>query len=355
MASLRLRDRDAIITREGLIFRVLGYTHPLNGYICDVEYAPAEIFKSKNPRAFRTYGKRCFYKFYEDEGWHFVEKNFPEYLLVHKPLNKKVVGVKKFNIAEIRKPEEKLRELIEKEPKDDLLKTLQKVFKIVIDASNLSTANFGVFGSLLHGFYHPNFSDIDLIVYGRENIMQIREVLQELYMDNSSSFVNEFKDNTPIRGKNWRFKNISPEEYIWHQKRKIVYSVFQDEASKRTVKVEFEPVKEWNEIRNEYGEIEKITRRGWIKALLHVKDDGDCFFMPSIYQVETIKILEGPKVEDITRVVSYLEEFRMQAWGNETVYVEGNLEKVETQHGSFHQVTLTYGPKYYEQVLKVAK
>jgi hypothetical protein len=49
-----------------------------------------------------------------------------------------------------------------------------------------------------------------------------------------------------------------------------------------------------------------------------------------------------------------MEEFRMQARKNETVYVEGNLEEVITQKRSFYQIALTYCPRYYEQVLKVA-
>jgi predicted nucleotidyltransferase len=85
-------------------------------------------------------------------------------------------------------------------------------------------------------------------------------------------------------------------------------------------------------------------------------DDSEAPFMPSIYHVEAVKIVEGPRVEDLRRVVSYLEEFRMQAWRGETVYAEGNLERVETRGGEgFHQITLTYGPRYYEQVLKVAE
>jgi len=49
--NLALRDRDAIETAEGLIFRVFGYSHPSNAYICDAEYASAKIFQSKDPRA----------------------------------------------------------------------------------------------------------------------------------------------------------------------------------------------------------------------------------------------------------------------------------------------------------------
>jgi predicted nucleotidyltransferase len=44
MADLKLRDRDAIQTAEGIIFRVFGYNHPQTSYICDAEYANSKIF-----------------------------------------------------------------------------------------------------------------------------------------------------------------------------------------------------------------------------------------------------------------------------------------------------------------------
>jgi len=356
LASLRLRDRDTIITREGLIFRVFGYTHPPEAYVCDAEYAPSTLFKSSNPKAYRTDGEKVFYKFYEDEGWHFVEEKFPQYMIPYEPIGRRVVGVRISDVVSFRKPEEALKRLIEKEPKDELLKALQKVLEATALNSDLPLEDFGVFGSLLQGFYHPRFSDIDIIVYGRKNLERIREVLQELYKDKGSRFSNEFEDSSSVRGKVWRFKNISPKEFVWHQRRKLIYGVFHDEASKRAIKVEFEPVKGWSEICNEYSQIKKITREGWVKAYLRIKDDSDAAFMPSVYHVEVVKIIEGPSVKDLTRVVSYLEEFRMQAWNDETVYVEGNLEKVETRDGEgFHQITLTYGSRYYEQVLKVVE
>jgi predicted nucleotidyltransferase len=139
---------------------------------------------------------------------------------------------------------------------------------------------------------------------------------------------------------------------VQHQRRKLIYGIFHDEASKRAIKVEFEPVKSWSEIQSEYSVIKRITWEGWVRAILLVKDDSEAPYMPAIYYVEPLKIVEGAKVEDLRRIVSYLEEFRMQAWRDETVYVEGNLERVETNSGSFQQITLTYGPRYYEQVIK---
>jgi predicted nucleotidyltransferase len=77
--------------------------------------------------------------------------------------------------------------------------------------------------------------------------------------------------------------------------------------------------------------------------------------MPSIYQIEPLKTTSQTKPESIKRILSYVEEFRMQVKKDETVTVEGNLEKVTTARDSFHQIILTYAPRYYEQVLKVTK
>ncbi len=355
MAPLRLRDRDAIVTREGLIFRVFGYSHPANAYICDVEYAPANIFKSDNLKAFRSIGHEVFYKFYEDEGWKFVKKNFSQYMIFHKMLCKNVVGVKLPNVVKVRKPDGKLRQLINKKLTDELLVALQDVLELVINHSGLSIANFGVFGSMLHGFYHPKFSDIDLIIYGSSNIAKLRETLQELYSDKYSPFRNEFENAESIEGKKWRFKNYSPSEFMWHQQRKMVYGLYSDEQSRRVIKTEFEPVKDWREIEYKNFVETKIVQKGWVKMLARISEDNDAPFIPSVYTIQPIKVLNGPReAEDAIRVVSYMEEFRLQAMRDEKVYIEGNLEEVTTSKDSFHQIALTYCPKYYEQVLKVA-
>ena len=354
MAALRLRDRDAIVTKKGLIFRVFGYSHPSDAYICDVEYAPAEIFKSNNPKAFRSKGQSVFYKFYEDEGWKFIKNNFPQYMIFHEMLRGNIVGVKHHNIAKVRKPKMELRKLISEEPKDGLLTALQNVLELATKHSGLSVKNFGVFGSLLHGFYNPKFSDIDLIIYGRENSAKLRETLQELYEDKHSALKNEFESNESIRGKNWRFQSYSPKEFVWHQQRKMIYALFNDKKSGRIIKTEFEPVKEWKEIRDKHLFGTKIVQKGWVKLFAHVIDDQDAPFIPSVYGIKPLKVLRGTSgAEEVIRVVSYIEEFRMQAQKDEEVYVEGNLEKVETSKESFHQITLTYCPRYYEQVLKV--
>jgi predicted nucleotidyltransferase len=349
---VKLRDRDSIVTEDGIIFRVYGYNHPPNGYVCDPEYASTNIFKSLNPRARRGKNAPLYYKFFADEGLKLILKEYPQYTIFYEPLQKQLVGINTEDIKETRRPETGFQQLIAKEPKDALHKAFHDLHRLVSSRSGLPESKFGVFGSLLHGFYHPKFSDIDLIVYSREGLKKLCEALADLYRE-GDVLCNEFDSMKAVEGKNWMFVNYTLKDYLWHQRRKLIYGYFKTKG--RVVKAEFEPVKKWDEIRNEYSKDTRITNAGWIKAVVKVTDDQDAPFIPSIYPIDVVEVLEGPKVDEVKRIFSYMEEFRMQAKQDERILVEGNLEKVVTGNKTFHQITLTYGPRYYEQTLKVIR
>lgn len=358
MPHLKLRDRDGIVTKEGLIFRVFGYSHPANAYICDAEYASADIFKSADPRAPRDgAGKsKVFYKFYDDEGWKFIHQNYPQYTIQHEMLGVKVLGVNYVDIAQTRQPPERLLELADMEPADKLHAATLRVLTTAMERTGLSVENFGVFGSMLHGFHHPDYSDIDLLIYGVKQNEKMRETLSALYAEQDSGFSNEFDTDAAIAGKKWRFKNFTQKEFLWHQKRKFIYGLYDDRArSGRVIKAEFEPVKDWSEIKSEYDPQTRIVRKDWVRIKARVVADVDAPFIPSVYGIEPLEVLSGPRTAlEATRIISYMEEFRQQAQKDETIIVEGSLEEVVSPTGSFHQIALTYCPRYYEQTLKVA-
>jgi predicted nucleotidyltransferase len=353
LAPLNLRDRDSILTKEGLLFRVFGYSHPPNKYICDAEYASADIFTSTDPRAPRTGGNQHFYKFYNDEGMKLIFKRYPQYTVFHEMLQQKVVAVNPAG-AEVRKPEKRLPELMAAEPKDKLVDATQRVLSTMLKQSGLHMTDFGVFGSMLHGFHHPDYSDIDLVVYGRKQNAKMRQVLAKQYADGASGFRNEFSNPDVMEGKRWLYKNLTVKEFLWHQRRKQIYGLFNDKKSGRVTKAEFEPVKAWSEITSEYDPEARIKQKGWVKIKARIIDDTDAPFIPSIYIIKPLEVLSGPReAAEAVRIFSYMEEFRLQAQNDEVVYVEGNLEEVVSPKCGFHQVTLTYCPRYYEQVLKV--
>jgi predicted nucleotidyltransferase len=349
----RLRDRDAIVSREGIIFRVYGYWHLPRAYVCDPEYAHGSIYKSENPRAYRAEGKQVYYKFYADEGLKFICQNYPRHTVWAKPLSKRLVAVHKKDVWEKRQPEQRLQSLVRRQPTDSLLKALHSVLDLITQRSNLSLSDFGVFGSLLHGFYHPEYSDLDFTVYGRDKLSRLTETLTALYKEARSLLRNEYADAGAVENKQWKFANYSKREYLQHQAKKRIYGVINHKQSGRRIKVEFEPIKPWDEINSDYTDVTRISQEGWVKLKARVTDARDAAFMPSAYQIEPVRIIQGARVHDLRRILSFVEEFRLQAEQDDLVLVEGNLEKVLSTKETFHQVTLTHGPRYYEQTLKI--
>ncbi|MBS7641587.1 MAG: nucleotidyltransferase domain-containing protein [Candidatus Bathyarchaeia archaeon] len=349
---MRLRDRDYIVGVEGILFRVLGYLHPPDGYVCEPEYAPKTIFKSSNPRAPRGYPEVAYFKFYGDEGLKFVEKNYPSYRIYVKPLRTYLVGVPLELISAIRKPQDGLTRIMEASSRDKLLNDTVEIVDILCETANLSVSDIGVFGSILHGFHNPNLSDIDLVIYGSRCIVKLKECLSELYSMEDSRLRNEY--DFPVEKPRWIFRNYSLKEYIFHERRKMIYGKYWD--GDRWVKVEFEPVKSYDEYRDEYTEIVSIDKVGWVKLESVIVDDSSVYFTPAVYGVEVTKLVSGPREAlDTSKIVSYIDEFRLQAWRDEEVYVEGMLERVIRRDRVEYQVSLTYCDRYVDQVLKLRR
>lgn len=357
MANLKLRDRDAIQSHEGIIFRVFGYSHPKDAYLCDAEYASSKIFQSTDPRAPREGRSELYYKFYNDEGMKLVNKKYSQYIVNHEMLGLKLVGVPAPLITEVRQPQPRLQELLKKGSTDQLLSAMERVLNIASSKSAVPLESFGVFGSMLHGFHHPIYSDIDFTIYGKAENRKICQTNSQLYSDSSTGLSNEFESDEVMKGKRWLFKNFSVKDFVWHQRRKYIYGLYDDRKnSGRIIKAEFEPVKAWPEIKNEYDPNARIKQRGWVKLKARVIADDDGPFIPSVYGIEPLEVVSGPREAlEAVRVFSYMEEFRQQVNRDEVVIVEGNLEEVQSSSGSFLQVTLTYCPRYYEQVLRALR
>nr|MDO8100370.1 nucleotidyltransferase domain-containing protein [Candidatus Njordarchaeota archaeon] len=281
--------------------------------------------------------------------------NYPQYQLFDKPLQTKLVGLTAEQIVELRRPEEKLNSLLEKNQSsgDKLLAALREVMDLVTSHSKLRQRDFGVFGSILHGFHHPEFSDLDFIVYGRRNAQILRETLRGIYDSPKLRLVNEFDDAKKwAEGRHWYFEDMPLEEFSELSKRKMIYGIYRSPKAKRNFKVEFEPVKEWAEINEKYDPDSRVRKIGWIRAIAEVLNDSDSFLMPSVYLIEVKKLLSGSSLGPIDHIISFVEEFRGQAEVGEKVLVEGSLEEVSDSEGRRYQITLTRTEDYYKQVLK---
>lgn len=350
---MKFRDRDAPVSPEGIIFRVFGYDHPKDSAFCDVEYAPESIYQSTEKRAVRDGGSEKYYKFYFDGGLKYVRNKYPQYVLSHTFLGD-AVGIRSDQLREVRRPDESLRKIFNNDLHDPLLDTMREILEHVFEISKLKLDNFGVFGSIMHQFYNVRYSDIDLIIYGQNELQELYHVLGVLYDDPQTSFHNEFEKwtiNDPPE--HWNFKRYSKEEYGWYQKRKHIYSVYDSKLLGRTVKIEWEPVRKWSEIHNEYPDIVSTKKVGWSGIEFRVINDRGNGFMPTIYGIEVLDVKEGVKIYEIERIVNFVEEYRMQMRKDEIGYAYGMIEHVFTKTRDYYQLVLTYDDNYFDQVLKL--
>jgi len=348
---MRFRDRDAPVTPEGLIFRTYGYDHPAHACFCDLEYAPETVYRTRDPRAVREGATGRYYKFYLDGGLRFAAERFPRYRLRHRALNRLLVGVKENQLAAVTKPDERLREVLATGG-DPLVEALREVLDLISDSSSLRPGDFGVFGSIAHGFHHPRHSDIDLVIYGKKELRELRNTLAELYR--VGPLRNEFDGWTAeMPPRHWNLRHYPKEEYGWYQRRKLIYAAYPSAALGRVVKVEFEPVRKWTEVDDEYRTTRRIESLGPAEAVVEVLSDDEAGFMPSVYPVELKAMDREIQVGDLKRVVSFMEEFRLQLMEGEEGTVRGDLELVETDGDRFSQITLSRSPDYFGQVMKL--
>jgi predicted nucleotidyltransferase len=349
---MKFRDRDSPVAHNGLIFRTYGYDHPRDSCFCDLEYAPETLYTTRNPRALRDGLPTKHYKFYFDCGLKFALNQDLPFKLHHEALSRGMVGIRMGEISRVVRPDERLAEMMEGDG-DPLQRTCVEIIDLITESSSLKASDFGVFGSLAHGFHNPLYSDVDLVIYGVEELRELRTALTELFK--RDSLRNEFDDWTPLDPPaHWNFKLLSKEDYGRYQRRKMIYAVHDAELLGREVKIEFEPVRRWDEITNEYDETLSIRELGRVEAVGEVISVDEGGFMPSIYPVRLEEIEGNIDPGEISRVVSYVEEFRLQVERGERIIVRGNLEEVETRNGGFHQITLSYGREYFDQVLKSA-
>jgi predicted nucleotidyltransferase len=335
VVALRFRDRDAPVTPNGLIFRTFGYDHPPESCFCDLEYASEDVYETDNPRALRDGLPTKYYKFYLDGGLKFASSRIPPYNILHSPLGRMMVGVRAEQLSSVMRPDERLKELLDSEG-DPLIEAAREVIDTIVDASNLTIRDFGVFGSLAHGI---------------RELEELRSTLVNLYEE--GALRNEFdRWTTSDPPHHWNFTEYSKEEYGMYQRRKLIFATYDSESLGRPVNVELEPVRRWEEIQDEYGETERIEELGRVEATGEVISGDEGGFMPSIYPIRLFEINKDMDAREVVRVVSFVREFRLQFEGGETATIRGNLEKVTLRNEEFHQITLSYGPGYFDQVLK---
>ncbi|NPA62038.1 MAG: hypothetical protein GXN95_00595 [Methanococci archaeon] len=312
---MKVRIRDFIETTEGLYFAVNTYSHPKDRFFAFLRYVPYEYIDFEIPiNNIRKIDGRKYVKIADTSlAYKFLEKKFPKYLFYDEVNSVLMHSIPKEDIKRILKPKERLNEIVnEDQDLNELDKKCRKL-AIILEDYGVSLKNMGVSGSLLLKLNNEN-SDIDFVIYGKENHKKARESLKQAFED---------KKLTPLSEDFWKIAyqkrikdgTLTYEEFVFYEKRKynrgLVDGTMFDLLFTR----------EWNEINEEYGD-KKYNNLGFIEIEGKILNDDYAFDNPATYRVECYT---NP---DIKEVVSFTHTYAGQCFKGEEFIARGKLEEV---------------------------
>jgi predicted nucleotidyltransferase len=315
------RDRDFLQTSEGFFFCVVGPVHPPGRVISYLKYVPSEsgLWGKDEKRFSRILKSYTIPNLLET--FDFLKQNYSHYLFHSTADNITITAVPHKNIEIHFKPEQKMAQLrVETQP-DSLQHKLIMFTRFLEDISGISSELLGVTGSLLIGIHKPAFSDLDITVYGIKNSWALRNALTE---SSPSQIPTKRLAGKPLE--EWCFKKakqypLTPVEASKIYERKWNLGFFDGTW------FSIHPVKLENEVTEKYGQ-RKYHPYCQVIIRAVVRDNVDSLFLPSIYRLKEVEVLEGPQLGKITEVVSYESLYDSLAENGEAIVAKGKLERV---------------------------
>ncbi len=334
-------DRDFFETKDGLYFCVIGNVHPHDRVISYLKYAPS----SSRIRTIWRKGNVLFNRilpFYSAIGVSLtrkaIEEDHPDYLVWDDVLGIEMIEVPRTDIIRRLLPEERINEVISisRDQLDELERETAELVNILSEYSDVPPSSFGVTGSILLKIHNPMYSDIDLVVYGKDNSFAIRDSIKRLIEEDprfyrpSGEVLEEWaRELVRVQPLNLREAMILRGKDKW------------DRLFFNRRQFSMHPVLREDETPERYGD--RIYRgEGLVEIRARVKNNEYSLFMPAVYEVDDVQVTKGPKVEDIREVASFESIYTDIADIGEQIRVFGRLERVlDRRYGKeYHRVVI---------------
>jgi predicted nucleotidyltransferase len=191
----------------------------------------------------------------------------------------------------------------------------------LVTGAGIDRAALGITGSVLIGLHSPEFSDIDLTVYGLDNARKLRTALRDRGLPSirplSQAFIAKW-----ARGIAGRFP-LTVEEARYFGSRRWNYGTFDGRY------FSIHAIRSNDEISERYGD--HIYRsQGVARVRATVVDATEALFMPAIYGVEGVQLLAGNReAARVEQVISYEGLYRDIAEAGSVVEARGTVERVD--------------------------
>jgi uncharacterized protein len=346
-------ESTLINTVDGFQCKSYASEHPDGYVIVKPKYIPEDAIQGEGLK-YRFLFEKCLVRFNlfakKEKVLGYLEQfkqKFPDYIYECPIHNNWFFVVPRDKIKSIHDGRNGLKELM-KVPKSDLDEYLTSVRELMelLTKSGVDSNNLGITHSTLLGNYTPGKSDIDVIVYGKENGWKILNFLETvehplLKWKTDEEWAKYYEDH-----KTSESSHFTKEEYVKHMGRKRYEGMFNGNVF--TLFTTEEPEETWFKWGEEsYEPVGLATVKG------KVTDHYNSHVRPGFYEIEG-ELIEGdhemPKIEPnlpIKRIVTYSIPFVQQALTGESITACGLLEKVTPKSGEpYYRVVVGYFDAY---------
>jgi len=321
---VKAREGDFIESVDGLIFDVKGLVHPPDRIIAYVRYVESSMGN-------RVRGDRRYLKVYSlSERENLLRSRYPHYIHYNEVFGEWLESVPLNLAVKHYQPIQKTMEIFKGDQQDKVKADLRDFIEELHDATSISVGNIGVSGSVLVDLHTTN-SDIDIIIYGRNNCITAYNELRLLLSERRCGF-SPFDRDDLKNLYNFRSRDtLMPfKEFCFHESRKA----FQGKFHGRAFFVRF--VVDWSEIDERYGD-RTYRDVGYARIKAVIEDDSNSIFTPCSYRIFNVKVLEGKCNERLLdEIVSFRGRFCDQARKGESIIAQGKVERVIGRDGSEH-------------------
>ncbi len=217
-------------------------------------------------------------------------------------------------------PETRLARLLSGGPADPLEEEVARLAEALLRATSIPLANLGITGSILLNIHDPSFSDIDIIVYGREAVERLRAALAEGGVPGVGPVAESFMGG-------WRQEivdhhGLTRAQVEWLVGRRWNFVYYEGHRY-----LSLHPVRSDPEIHERYGD-HYYRDAGVCRLQAVVADAAHAIYLPAIYQIEQVRVLDGPPAQ-VTHICSYEGLFGQAADAGQVVEAQGKLERID--------------------------
>jgi len=315
-------------TRDGLMFVVVGYLHPPGRVTAYLKYVPTAEGKWGRGDTRYTRTLRYYHVTQVESTYGYLRENYPDYLYDCPVRNITFSCVPLRDVKRYYDPVERVDSLIREGPSDPLEEKLLGLAEYLGEHAGVE-GRIGVTGSILTRSHNPEFSDIDITVYGREEAQRVRGAVLGARKEGVIRGRSEEEIERWVAQRAEKFP-LSREELRGIAPRRWNYGFY------RNTYVSVHPTRTDEEITESYGDY-TYSQLGEVKGTAVVVDAAESIYLPAIYRVTDSKLEK--RETHVSEIVSYEGIYGGLFTEGEKVEFSGILERYEGKEMG-HRVVL---------------